>query len=136
MAKSVAGCSPCEAHLYLNVLQRLCEIWKRNMQVHCNKESQSCKYQLKCHHKCLCFDRSCLIKNRPFSAVFSLFSVELNGLEGRCGVPQAGAHGSAGEGCRQLTLPQLHAHRWSRPPDKSSQLGSSFLLNGRSPATM
>lgn len=56
------------------VLQRLCEIWERKMQVYRNKESQSCKYRLKCHYKCLCFDQLlhiCLFQKKKKNAANS-----------------------------------------------------------------
>ena len=41
------------------------------MLVHCDKESQSCISQLKCHSKCLCFDQVlhiCLLKKKKKNA--------------------------------------------------------------------
>lgn len=59
------------------VLQRLCEIWERKMQVYRNKESQSCKYRLKCHYKCLCFDQLlhiCLFQKKKKMQLTALFA--------------------------------------------------------------
>ena len=60
-----------------NILQTLCEIWKFKIQVHCNKESQSYKYQLKCHNKRFCFDQIlhiCLLKKKKNLLLKVLFA--------------------------------------------------------------